>query len=177
MFKPFVKFLRHFKHSKAVSQIFKPCPMYLSHFPNILAISQISKSFSTFLSLLSVSHTSKAYLRYLSPLQHTYAVPQILKACPIYLSHFPNIWAISQISKSFVNYFSSNSSHEKSPEYQRMYRNRSVGAETPARLVALEVLHKFSFGYSRFCGDCDSLEPSDNSCGGQLPGVFVPFIT
>ena len=38
-----------------------------------------------------------------SHLQHTYAVPQILKACPIYLSHFPNILAISQISKSFLN--------------------------------------------------------------------------
>ena len=58
-----------------------------------------------------------------------------------------------------------------------MYRNRSVGTETSARLVALEVLHKFSFGYSRFCGDCDSLEQSDNNCGGQLPGEFVPFIT
>ena len=45
------------------------------------------------------------------------------------------------------NYFSSNSSHEKSREYQRVYRNRSVGAETPARLVVLEVLHKFSLGY------------------------------
>ena len=65
-------------------------------------------------------------------MQHTYAVPQILKACPIYLSHFPNILAISQISKSFLNYFSSNSSHEKSREYQRVYRNRSVGTETPA---------------------------------------------
>ena len=57
-----------------------------------------------------------------------------------------------------MDYFSSNSSHEKSREYQRVYRNQPVGAETPARLVALEVLHKFSLGYSRFCGDCDSLD-------------------
>ena len=49
-----------------------------------------------------------------------------------------------------LNYFSSNSSHEKSREYQRVYRDRSVGAETPARLVVLEVLHKFSLGYNRF---------------------------
>ena len=53
--------------------------------------------------------------------------------------------------ESFISdYFSSNSSHEKSREYQRVYRDRSVGAETPARLVALEVLHKFSLGYNRF---------------------------
>ena len=59
---------------------------------------------------------------------------------------------------SNMNYFSSNSSHKKSREYQRVYRNRSVGAETPDRLVVHEVLHKFSLGYSRFCGDCDSLD-------------------
>ena len=34
------------------------------------------------------------------------AVSQILKPCPMYLSHFPNILAISQISKSFSTFFS-----------------------------------------------------------------------
>ena len=51
-------------------------------------------------------HISKKYLRYLSHLQHTYAVSQILKASTIYVSHSLKILALSQISKSFNIYLS-----------------------------------------------------------------------
>ena len=88
IFEPFLKFLRHFQHCKAASQILKRCIMYLSHFPNILAISQVSKSFFTFLSRLSI----------IKP------IPNIFEPFPKNRRHFHNILVVSQILKPFPTY-------------------------------------------------------------------------
>ena len=66
-----------------------------------------------FLQHLSRTCLSKPFPKSLSHLPHIYAVSQILKTCPIYLSHFPNVL------KQFLQHLQSHSLLEP---FQSAYR-------------------------------------------------------
>ena len=110
----FSTYLSHFIQIEVISHIIYPFLKYLSHFPNIYVISHIFKPFIKFLCLF----------------QHSKPASQILRLCPMYPSHFPNILAIFQISMSSSTYSSRLSNNYVISPHIRAISHRSKSFPT-----------------------------------------------